>query len=114
MNKEFINAIINDRAANAGHWQMQIEAIKSNYVLITDLLSKEQELSSEMINRCQDLQGQLIRMLTQFVLDMDESEGSTTSDSQALLDRHIHQMSALNGSIDTFLGTLHSTSDYSA
>lgn len=108
--KKFIDAIINNRIAGAGQWQVEVQSMRSNYVFITCLLKKEAALSPEIANRCRSLQEQLIYLLTKFVFDLDELDASSAasdSDSQALLTRHTHQMSELNGCIYTFLKTLH-------
>lgn len=106
--KEFIDAIVNNRIAHAGQWQVEVQSLLSNYVFITSLLKKEQALSPEMADRCRDLQGQLIHMLTQFVIEVDALEENTDAsdcNNQALLLRHIRMMSELNGCIYTFLNT---------
>lgn len=106
LRKEFINAIISDRMTNAAQWQLQINTIQANYVFITDLLKKEQTLSAEEISSCQAFQEQLIHMLAQFIGDMDELEenlSASTSDTNALFERHIQRMSELNGRIYAFL-----------
>lgn len=87
--------------------------MRSNYVFITSLLKKEEALSTEVANRCRDLQRQLIHMLGQFVVDIDKLEENTNvsdCDSQALLNSHIHKMGELNGYIYTSLTTLPSAS----
>ncbi|AKD54740.1 hypothetical protein [Spirosoma radiotolerans] len=64
-NKKLVGAIIKNRTANAGHWQVEVQSMRSNYVFITSLLKREKALSPGIVDRCRDLQGQLISMLAQ-------------------------------------------------
>lgn len=87
---------------------MEVQDLHSNYVFITSLLKKERALYPEIVDRCRDLQGQLIPMLTQFVIEVDALKQNTDvadCKNQALLLCHIRMMSEVNGCIYTFLNT---------
>lgn len=101
--------IINARAIRASQWQLQIRKIQSNYGCITDLLTNGRALSPNITGYGQELQQQLIRLLAQFVADMDELEENTAAsdnDTQTLFNNHIQQMRELNERIHTFLSSL--------
>jgi len=107
MNKMATNTFINyvNQTVSRTDWQREVEALYTNYYLISLLLAYPSTTSAHEVSKFRRLHSALIKTIEQFVAELDQQTQQTQSPSAivCLLKSHIAVMQTLNGQIGNLL-----------